>query len=53
MNKREFAKMILNKHSKTFVIYVTTLKIPTVMPIYFLKISQVQRSDKPILADLQ
>ncbi len=34
INKREFAKTALDRNSKTFVMHVTTLEIPTVMPIY-------------------
>lgn len=41
INKKEFAKITLNKNSETFVIHVTALKIPIVMLIHFFMALQV------------
>ena len=41
INKRKFAKAVLNKNSKIFVMYIAALEIPIIMPIYFLKTFQV------------
>lgn len=39
INKREFAKTALDKNSETFVMYVATLKVPTIIFIHFSKTS--------------
>ena len=53
INKREFVKAALDVNFETFVVYITALEMPTAMPIYLLKTSQVQGLDKPTLAILQ
>ena len=53
INKKEFAKAALDKNPETFIVHIAILKMPTTMPIYLSKTSQVQRLNKPILAALQ
>lgn len=50
INKREFAKVALNKNSEIFVVYVVILKT---MPIHPFRISQIWRTDGPMLVVLQ
>ena len=52
IDKKEFAGAALNQNSKTFVVHVTVLEVPTAIFIYPSKTSQVQRLNKPILAAL-
>ncbi len=42
IDKREFAKAALDKNSEIFVGHVIALEIPTMMPIHFSKVSQIQ-----------
>lgn len=37
INKKEFTKAALDTNSKTFVIYIVALEIPTTMLIHFLR----------------
>ena len=53
INQREFTKAALDKNSKTFVVHVAALEIPTAMPVHFSKIFQVQGLDKPTLTALR
>ena len=53
INKREFARIALNRNSETFVVHITTLEVPTTMLIHLLKTSHVQRSNEPTLAVLK
>lgn len=39
VNKKEFAKAALDENSKTFMVHVVFLKVPTAMPIYPSRIS--------------
>ncbi len=41
INKREFAKVALDINSETFIVYVPTLKIPTIVSIHPFWASQV------------
>ena len=52
IDKREFTKAALDKNSKTFVVHVAALEVPTAIPIHPLKIFQVQKLDEPMLATL-
>lgn len=41
INKREFAKVALKINSETFVVYIATLEVLTVIHIYLSKTSQI------------
>lgn len=49
INKKDFAKVILDENSEIFVVYVTILEVLTAILIYLSKTSQVPGSDKPLL----
>ena len=52
INKREFVETTLDENFETFVVHIATLEVLTIKPIYLSRTSQVQGSDKPILAIL-
>ena len=52
IDKKKFAKAAPDKNSKTFVVHVAIPEVPTTIFIYPSRTSQIQRSDKPILAIL-
>lgn len=51
IDKKEFGKAALDENSETFIVYITTPKVPTAIPIHSFQASQVQ--DNPILVALQ
>ncbi len=50
IDKSEFAKAAFDENSETFVVHITTLEIPTAMPIHPSKTLEVLHN--PILAAL-
>ncbi len=42
IDKKEFARAVVDRNSETFVVYVTTLEIPTAMPIHLFKTFYIQ-----------
>lgn len=41
INKKKFVKVALDENFKTFMVYIATLEIQTVMPNHFLRSSQI------------
>ncbi len=50
IDKREFAKAVLDENSETFVVHVAALELPTAMPIHPFRAPQVL--EDPTLAAL-
>ncbi len=50
IDKKEFAKAVLDVNSKTFVVHIAALEVPTAMPIYPFKASQLQDDPAQIAA---
>lgn len=53
IDKKEFARVILNENSEIFVMYIAALEVSTAMFIHLLRISQIQRSNESTLAAQQ